>query len=269
MSIHKHLPFTSPPPSPHPLSPPIKVCAGGLVPAGATGALPPGSLSSAHTSKHPHPKLRKLSQVVDVAAKDGSSPLIIAAMGGHIEVDAMTMTTTTITTTTTTTTHHHKKHYRSRHSYPFLTPTLLTLTLLPIPFQVVAYLLTIGASINLRNKAGWTALIAAAATGQVRPWLLDTPEYSFSPYLTVPSTISNHLPLIIICCLQMPSLSVVFFRWKWSCICSTRELTYTVWMCAKRPLYTRPRSWGDGGWCGCWIDGWTRTWRRSTHPTAS
>ena len=63
----------------------LQVCAGGLVPAGATGSLPPGALSSPHILKHP-PTLRKLSQVVDVVAKDGSSPLIIAAMGGHIEV---------------------------------------------------------------------------------------------------------------------------------------------------------------------------------------
>ena len=41
--------------------------------------------------------------------------------------------------------------------------------------QVVAYLLSIGASINHRNKAGWTALIAAAATGQVV--IITTPLY--------------------------------------------------------------------------------------------
>ena len=104
-----------PPPLPLP-SPLLQVCPGNLVTAGATGSLPPGALSSAHILKHP-PTLRKIAQVVDVVAKDGSSPLILAAMGGHIEV--------------------------------------------------VAYLLSIGASINHRNKAGWTALIAAAAKGQV------------------------------------------------------------------------------------------------------
>ena len=82
---HTYRHSSSPSPPPFPLSLSLQVCAGGLVPAGATGSLPPGALSSPHILKHP-PTLRKIAQVVDVVAKDGSSPLIIAAMGGHIEV---------------------------------------------------------------------------------------------------------------------------------------------------------------------------------------
>ena len=55
---------------------------------------------------------------MDAAAGDGSTPLILAALGGHLEAAAV--------------------------------------------------LVAAGASVNVKNKAGWTPLIAAAAAGQVR-----------------------------------------------------------------------------------------------------
>jgi ankyrin repeat protein len=55
--------------------------------------------------------------VVNAAAGDGTTPLMLAALGGHLEA--------------------------------------------------AAFLVSRGAQVNVKNKAGWTPLIAAAAVGKV------------------------------------------------------------------------------------------------------